>query len=136
MGPLARADRLALCRKTQIRVCNFYVYEYSIYGVGKEGESPEFSGALHHQQSYLVKKYLGNLLNYYRSRNQLIFRNLSCHKECCMSKSEGLNYIRQVSRRCNTRNGTFFCLFFTVHYGKGTPLLCHRKAELRITQGT
>ena len=112
VGPLARADRLALCRKTQIRVCNFYVYEYSIYGVGKEGESPEFSGALHHQQSYSIKKCLGNLLKYCRSRNKLKSIFWNCHKECCMSKSEGLNYIRQVSRRCNTRNGTFFPAYF------------------------
>ena len=48
-----------------------FTFTNIVYGVGKEGESPEFSGALHHQQSYLVKKYLGNLLNYYRSRNQL-----------------------------------------------------------------
>ena len=89
-GPLARADRLALCRKTQIRVCNFYVYEYSIRRWKRE-RIPRIFRSAAPPTVVFNKKYLGNLLNYYRSRNQLGVSFETCHKECCMSKSGGLH---------------------------------------------
>ena len=112
VGPLARADRLALCRKTQIRVCNFYVYEYTIRR-WKRGRIPRIFRSAAPPTVVFKEKNIW-VICWIIIVQEINLRESfeTCHRECCMSKSEGLNYIRQVSRRCNTRNGTFFPAYF------------------------